>query len=97
MHKDAAKKLGLSDPILHGMCTLGLAAHPIVERAAAGDVSRLKRFGCRFARPLYMTGGRSLVVRQWHSAGPTGPLVAFEISDDAGDTVVKNGFAEFGR
>lgn len=97
MHKDAAQKLGLSDPILHGMCTLGLAARPIVERAAAGDVSRLKRFGCRFSRPLHMTGGRSLVVRQWHGTGSAGPLVAFEISDDAGDTVVKNGFAEFGQ
>lgn len=97
MRKDAAQKLGLSDPILHGMCTLGLAAGPILERAAGGDASRLKRFGCRFTHPLYLTGGRSISIRHWHGTGPEGPLVAFEIGDDAGNSIVRNGFAEFGQ
>ncbi|MGE0212974.1 MAG: MaoC/PaaZ C-terminal domain-containing protein [Parvibaculaceae bacterium] len=81
---------GLPAPIVHGMCTLALIARGIVEAAAGGDVRRLKRLGCRFSHPLYLTEGQELRARLWQGSGQ----VAFEAEDKDGNVVVKNGFAE---
>ncbi len=95
MRQDYAEKIGMKAPILHGMCTLGLAAHPVLKRAGNPDGTKLKRFGCRFSHPLYMTGSRTISVRHWLGKGDNGPAVLFEVADDEGNLVIRNGFAEF--
>lgn len=95
LDKDAAAKLGFSAPIMHGMCTLGLAARPIVDDACRGDMGRLLRLGGRFSHPVLMVPGQTLTTRL--SAGKaTGgrQLVSFETADRNGHIVIKNGFAE---
>lgn len=86
-----AAKEGFPAPIVHGMCTLAFAARAIVDRHLTGDTPRLKRLGCRFAHPLFLTAGQSLAVHHW--AG-TSSLVGFEATDRDGNVVVKNGYAE---
>lgn len=95
MRQDYAEKIGMRAPILHGMCTLGLAALPVLKRAGDPDGTRLTRYGCRFSHPLYMTGSRRITVRHWLGEGANGPAVGFEVIDDEGNLIVKNGFAEF--
>lgn len=87
---EAARKLGLPAPIVHGMCTLALIARDVVDRLCAGDTGRLRRLGCRFSHPLYLEPGQELSVRLWPGDG----MSAFEAADGTGHLVVSNGFAE---
>jgi len=86
----AAAKLGFPAPILHGLCTLALAARHVVDRACGGDVAKLKRLGARFTSPLYLTPGQRLVTKLRLGPG----RVDFECTDAKGTVVVKRGFAE---
>jgi acyl dehydratase len=87
---EAARKLGLTAPIVHGMCTLALISREVVDILCDGDTSRLRRLGCRFSHPLFLEPGQELTVRLWPDTG----LSAFEAGDSAGNLVVTNGFAE---
>lgn len=90
IEQKAAEKLGFPAPILHGLCTLALAARHVVDRACGGDVAKLKRLGARFSHPLYLTPGQKLVTRLKLAPG----RADFECSDAGGNVVVKRGFAE---
>jgi acyl dehydratase len=87
----AAAKLGFPAPLVHGMCTLAFAARAIVDRHCGSDTPRLKRLGCRFAHPLFLTPGQTLTVDHW--TGVDG-IIGFEASDCDGNVVAKNGYAE---
>jgi acyl dehydratase len=54
LHADpaVATKAGFERPILHGMCSLGLAARAIVQRYCDYDPDRLKAMFVRFSRPV---------------------------------------------
>jgi acyl dehydratase len=93
IEKAAAEKLGFPAPILHGLCTLALAARHVVDRACGGDVAKLKRLGARFSHPLYLTPGQKLVTRLKLAPG----RVDFECTDAEGTVVVKRGFAEISQ
>jgi acyl dehydratase len=87
----AAAKQGFPAPIVHGMCTLSFVARAIVDRHCGGESPRLKRLGCRFTHPLFLTAGQVLKVDHW--TGDDG-FVGFEALDRDGNVVVKNGYAE---
>jgi acyl dehydratase len=59
----AARHAGFPRPILHGLCSFGIAARALVSVLADGDASRLRRFRLRFARPVYP--GETLRVEYW--------------------------------
>ena len=65
LHSDPAiaRKGGFHGPILHGLCSFGVVARAIVSALAQGDGSRLKRFGLRFAAPVYP--GETLRTEYW--------------------------------
>jgi acyl dehydratase len=44
-----AQKAGLPGCILHGLCTMAMAAHHVVSHVAEGDPARLARIGVRFS------------------------------------------------
>lgn len=92
---EAAKAKGFPAPILHGMCTLALASRAVVDIGCGGDTRRLKRLGCRFGHPLYLTGGQRLTTTLQEGGTAQGRRVLrFESSDAGGQPVIKNGFAE---
>lgn len=49
----AAAKAGFPQPILHGLCTMGLATRALIETIADGDPTRLKALSIRFSKPVY--------------------------------------------
>jgi acyl dehydratase len=90
LEQAAAEKAGFPAPILHGMCTLSLAARAVVDRGCGGDVGRLRRLSARFTHPLFLTGGQKLTTRLRQA----GSHIFFECSDAKDNVVLKRGFAE---
>src|SRR5690606_16575869 len=48
-----ARKAGYDRPILHGLCTMGIAGRILFEEMAGGDPSRFGGYACRFSRPVF--------------------------------------------
>src|SRR6266567_2285898 len=55
IHADpaAAAKAGFERPILHGLCTLGIATRAVLSSFANGAPERLKSLSVRFSRPVF--------------------------------------------
>ena len=58
---------GQPKPILHGLCTYGIAARAIVYGLCDGDVSRFKEFSARFKGVVFP--GETLTTEGWKDNG----------------------------
>ncbi|WP_025517025.1 MaoC/PaaZ C-terminal domain-containing protein [Bordetella trematum] len=65
LHADpgVARRAGFERPILHGLCSFGVAAHAIVSRCCDYDATRLRALNVRFSAPVYP--GESLRCDIW--------------------------------
>lgn len=48
-----ARKAGFDRPILHGLCTMGLAARAVIRQICGGDPARLRGMEVRFSKPVF--------------------------------------------
>jgi len=62
-----AKKAGQPKPILHGLCTYGIATRAIVNELCDGDVSLFKEFSARFKDVVFP--GETLTTEGWKDNG----------------------------
>ncbi|WP_447953410.1 MaoC/PaaZ C-terminal domain-containing protein [Sphingopyxis chilensis] len=86
---DAARRAGFDRPILHGLCTYGIACRAVIEGFAGWDPERLASLAARFSAPVFP--GDALVIDLWRD----GDVISFEAQvPDRGVTVLKNGRAE---
>jgi acyl dehydratase len=55
LHADPkiARKAGFERPILHGLCTAGIACRAILSAYAGNDCTRLRSMSVRFSSPVY--------------------------------------------
>src|SRR5690606_3387130 len=55
LHVDpaAARQAGFDRPILHGLCTYGLAARALIDSFGGGDPDRLRLISTRFSQPVF--------------------------------------------
>ncbi|MEO1988961.1 MAG: MaoC/PaaZ C-terminal domain-containing protein [Martelella sp.] len=84
---DVAARAGFERPILHGLCTLGIAAHALVKTLCAGDPARLKGLDVRFSATVLP--GETLLAEIW-------PDGSFRMRATERDVVVlANGLAQF--
>ncbi|MEX1035796.1 MAG: MaoC/PaaZ C-terminal domain-containing protein [Sneathiella sp.] len=93
LHADprVATSAGFKAPILHGLCSLGVAGHAILKQACGYDPSKLKSFNLRFTSPVYP--GETIVTEMWHD----GNVTSFRCKVKERDLVVlNNGYAEIG-
>jgi acyl dehydratase len=86
-----AQAAGFDRPILHGLCTYGIAGRALVALFCAQDPQRVKRLDVRFSKPVYP--GETLRTEAWqldeHRA-------AFRCTVPArGVTVIDNGRFDF--
>jgi acyl dehydratase len=65
LEPEAAQRAGFPRPILHGLCTFGIAATAALLDLADGDVSRLRGFNARFSAPVFP--GDTLKIEMWRS------------------------------
>ncbi|QLE71853.1 3-alpha,7-alpha,12-alpha-trihydroxy-5-beta-cholest-24-enoyl-CoA hydratase [Streptomyces rectiverticillatus] len=97
LHADPefAELAGYDRPILHGLCSYGIALKAVVDTALAGDVTRVRAYRTRFAGVVYP--GETLRVRMWRETPAPGRIqvaVSAVERDDApvlADTVVTHG------
>ena len=93
LHADPriAKGAGFPKPILHGLCTYGVAARAVLKLACDNDPAKLKRFDLRFSSPVYP--GETIRTEIWRD----GSQVSFRARVVERDIVVlNNGLAEVG-
>ncbi|MEU6390393.1 MaoC/PaaZ C-terminal domain-containing protein [Streptomyces sp. NPDC046939] len=69
LHADPAfaARAGFDRPILHGLCSYGMALKAVVDTLLDGDVSRVTRYTTRFAGVVFP--GETLRVRMWREHG----------------------------
>lgn len=69
LHADPefAKVAGFDRPILHGLCTYGMALKAVVDTALGGDVTRVTSYATRFAGVVFP--GETLRIRMWKGEG----------------------------
>ncbi len=93
LHADpaAAAKGGFARPILHGLCTYGVAGRAIIRACCGNDPSRLRGLQVRFSSPVYP--GETIRTEMW----PDGEQVSFRARVLERDVVVlNNGLARLG-
>ncbi|NYT22452.1 MaoC family dehydratase N-terminal domain-containing protein [Alcaligenaceae bacterium] len=62
-----AAKAGFDRPILHGLCTYGMAARALVKHYCPVNPERLRSFSVRFSSPVFP--GETLRVEAWKTGG----------------------------
>ncbi|MEU8886267.1 MaoC/PaaZ C-terminal domain-containing protein [Streptomyces sp. NPDC048442] len=91
LHADPgfAKLAGFDRPILHGLCSYGMALKAVVDTVLDGDVARVTSYRTRFAGIVFP--GETLRIGMWTDEGRTQLTVTAVERDDApvlADTVV---------
>ncbi len=93
LHADpkVAMAAGFKAPILHGLCTLGIAGHAIVKTCCDYQPERFRSLKLRFSAPVYP--GETIRTEMWRD----GDVVSFRSRALERDVVVlNNGRAEVG-
>ena len=92
LHADPAiaRAAGFDRPILHGLCTYGMAARALLRNFPGHDVSRLRRLAVRFTAPVFP--GETLTFEFWQRSA-TDIAVRARVAA-RGVTVLNNGIAE---
>ncbi|WP_022979113.1 MaoC/PaaZ C-terminal domain-containing protein [Ideonella sp. B508-1] len=87
LHADPeiARKAGFDRPILHGLCTYGMAARGVIQHVLGWDASRLRRLAVRFTSPVWP--GETVRYEFWRE-GDT--VLRLRASVDARQVVVLN-------
>ncbi len=62
-----ARKAGFERPILHGLCTFGIACRALLATVCGNDPARLRHMNGRFSAPVYP--GETQTVEIWQEAG----------------------------
>jgi acyl dehydratase len=60
---DLARRVGFKAPILHGLCTYGVACRAVLQTVAAYDHTKIAGFDVRFSAPVYP--GESIATDLW--------------------------------
>jgi acyl dehydratase len=79
-----AKAANFEAPILHGLCTLGVAGHAILKTMCGYDVTRFKSMDLRFSAPVYP--GETIRTEMWRDED----IVSFRSTVVERDVVVLN-------
>ncbi|HTU13089.1 MAG TPA: MaoC/PaaZ C-terminal domain-containing protein [Allosphingosinicella sp.] len=82
--RDVAAKAGFPGPILHGLCTYGIACRAVLRGVCGDDPARLRRFDARFSSPVYP--GDEIVTDIWRE----GDTISFRSRVPARDALVLN-------
>ncbi|MFO1196654.1 MAG: MaoC/PaaZ C-terminal domain-containing protein [Burkholderiaceae bacterium] len=93
LHADPAVAAvgGFKAPILHGLCTYGVAGHAIVKTLCGYDGTKLRRLDARFSSPVYP--GETIRTDMWNEGPGKAAFRCFVVERNV--MVLDNGRAEF--
>lgn len=85
LHADpeVARAAGFPRPVLHGLCSLGMAAHAVLRTCCAYEAARIRSIAVRFTAPVFP--GETLRFSIWRGDQPT---LHFRATVDAREKVV---------
>jgi acyl dehydratase len=86
LEDEAARKAGFDGPILHGLCTFGIAATAALFTLADGEASRFRGFRARFSAPVFP--GETLRIEIWNEGAVR------VVAEQRGRPVLTHGMAE---
>ncbi|CAB3700507.1 hypothetical protein LMG26685_05275 [Achromobacter mucicolens] len=86
---DVARQAGYPRPILHGLCSYGVAAHALVKTYCGYDAARLTSLNTRFSAPVYP--GETLQCDMWRM--PDGQIRFIARAKERGIVVMSHGTA----
>ena len=92
LHADphVAQLAGFPRPILHGLCTYGMAAHAVLKGVCGYAAERIRAVAVRFSAPVYP--GETIQFQLWHRDSASLHLRARVDARDA--VVLDNGVVE---
>ena len=82
---EVARQGGYAKPILHGLCTYGVAGRALLAALCDDDAARFRRMDCRFS--AVVEPGDTLVTEIWREGDG---IAAFRVRARERDTVVLN-------
>jgi acyl dehydratase len=91
LHADpaVARRAGFEVPILHGLCTYGMACRAILKTICDYDDTLIRAFDARFSAPVIP--GDTIRTDMWQD----GPIVSFRCTSiERGEIVLRNGRCE---
>lgn len=88
---DVARAGGFDAPILHGLCTYGVAARAVMKALCGNEPARLKRFDVRFSAPVFP--GEAILIDIWNEGEGRAAFRATVPERDV--MVLNNGYAEW--
>ena len=86
-----AKKAGFGEPILHGLCSLGISVRLVLKQYASGTAATYRACQARFVKPVLL--GQTLVVEMWR-VSPTRISFTTRVKE-TGKVCVANAFVDF--
>jgi acyl dehydratase len=91
LHSDPsfARRAGFDRPILHGMCTFGIAGRLLINEICGGDSKSVREMGGRFSKPVLP--GATLTLRAWVD----GSTAQYVVENPAGAVVLDRGHFAF--
>jgi len=81
---EIARNAGFKEPILHGLCTMGVATHALIRSCCDYDTARFKHMRLRFSAPVYP--GETIRTEIWRD----GNEMAFRCKSIEQDKIVIN-------
>ena len=88
---EVAKQAGFPKPILHGLCSYGIACRAIVTALCDANPDRLTRFDVRFSTPVFP--GETLITEIWRES-PGHAAFRVKIAE-RGVVALSNGRADY--
>jgi acyl dehydratase len=89
---DVAQQAGFERPILHGLCTYGIAARVALRALAGDEPRRFRAFDARFAKVVLP--GDTLLVRGYKLSEPGQAAITVTVQE-SGAEVIANGLFAF--
>lgn len=94
LHRDpeAARRAGFEVPILHGLCSYGIACHAVMKQLLDYDQTRISGFDVRFSAPVFP--GETHLVEMWQD----GNVISFRTRIKERDVIaINNGKCTLGQ
>jgi acyl dehydratase len=91
-HPEVAKMAGFERPILHGLCTYGVAGRMALKHLAGDEPARFKALETKFSKVVMP--GDTLIVRGYKLDAPGSAAVTVTVKE-SGEEAIANGLFEY--
>jgi acyl dehydratase len=88
---EIAAQAGFDRPILHGLCTFGIAGYALMRTLCESQPARVRHLEVRFSRPVFP--GETITTRIWREGEGKAAFRCFV--DERDVVVIDNGYCEY--